>query len=379
MLRILIIIFSILLSLGLFSEKYFPYLKEGVIGVLFIYILVSVKNFTVFKANIKNAFPLFLIFFILLIIGALKPYHLDGESAFNLKFLASILFYIFLSTFFSIYPNLIQTSLVSFGIGAGLLCLLFTFNILGESAYEIRNDRLILLGENPNSLSIRISLGVLFLVWAALENGLKLSKFKRFLLLLPIPFMFNLIIISGSKGSFLLCVGSLSLYVFLLKNVSIKLKRFVLFFASVIVFFAISIFFESALYTRFIESELTSGRSDIWNTALDISSDNIFGVGEVGYKIEIFNSIGKIIDTHNLFIYLLVTGGVLSLLLFLFFLYVLFVRLLRSYVIDRNIINLLIFFSMLFVMSKTGGVLSYLIMWYFLACVNVESFNRKTV
>src|SRR5690606_8278445 len=104
---------------------------------------------------------------------------------------------VFLSTFFSIYPQYVQISLISFGIGAGFLSILFGIGFFGADAYEIRNDRLNLLGENPNSLSVRISLGVLFLVWGSLENGLKLSKFYRFLLLVPIPFMFNLILLSG--------------------------------------------------------------------------------------------------------------------------------------------------------------------------------------
>src|SRR5690606_21019851 len=377
MLRILIISLSILLSLGLFAEKYFPYLKEVTIAGLFLYVLIKKENHFALKEKIKEAFPLFLIFLILLVLGAILPYHLDGESVINFKFLVAIIFFVFLSTFFNIHPKYVQTSLISFGVGTGILSVLFAAGFFGAEAYEIRNDRLFLLGENPNSLSVRVSLGVLFLISGAIENSLKISKIKRILLLVPIPFMFNLILASGSKGSFLLCISSVAIYLFFLKNVSKWVKTFIIFVSIIIFFIALSFFFQSTLYDRFLNSDLTTGRSDIWEKALGIFLDNPMGVGEVGYKIEIYRRIGNIIDTHNLFLYLLVTGGFLSLFAFLYFLYRMFLGTFRKYKNEKNIVNFVIFFSMIFVMSKTGGVLTYLIMWYFFACINNSSVTKK--
>ena len=377
MLRILIIFLSLLLSLGLFAEKYFPFVKESIISILFVYVLVKKENYSELKEKIKDAFPLIFILILFIVLGAFLPYYLDGESVINLKFLIAILFFVILSTFFSTNPQLVQISLIMFGIGAGLLSIFFSFGILGESTYEIRNDRLFLLGENPNSLSVRVSLGILFLISGTIENGLKISKIKRILLLVPVPFMFNLILASGSKGSFLLCISSVAIYLLFLKNVSRWVKTFIIFVSIIIFFIALSFFFQSTLYDRFLNSDLTTGRSDIWEKALGIFFDNPMGVGEVGYKIEIYRRIGKIIDTHNLFLYLLVTGGFLSLFAFLYFLYRMFLGTFRKYKNEKNIVNLVIFFSMIFVMSKTGGVLTYLIMWYFFACINNSSVTKK--
>lgn len=377
MLKILIITLSLLLSLGLFAEKYLPFAKEVVIGILFVYVLVRTKNHSDLKEKIKGAFPLFFIFILFILLGAIFPYHLDGESVLNTKFLVAILFFVILSTFFATNPQLVQVSLIIFGIGAGLLSIFFSFGILGENAYEVRNDRLFLLGENPNSLSVRVSLGVLFLISAAIENGLKVSKIKRIFLLIPIPFMFNLILASGSKGSFLLCIGSVTIYLLFLKNVSKSVKMFIVFVSILIFFIALSFFFQSTLYERFLNSDLTTGRSDIWEKALGIFIDYPMGVGEIGYKVEIYRHLGTIIDTHNLFLYLLVTGGFLSLFAFLYFLYKLFIDNFKKYKKEKNIVFLVIFFSMIFVMSKTGGVLSYLIMWYFFACINNSSVTKK--
>ncbi|AZB28241.1 O-antigen ligase family protein [Chryseobacterium balustinum] len=266
--------------------------------------------------------------------------------------------------------------MISFGIGMGILSILFAFNILGASSFDIRNDRLFFLGENPNSLSVRTSLGILFLVMGVIENGLRLPKFFRFLLAVPIPFMFNLLLASGSKGSFILCILSVVIYILLLKNISKRVKRFVIFSALIISTFVFNIFLNSALYNRFLDANITSGRSDIWESAYDIFVNNPFGVGEIGYKVEINIRQGKIIDTHNLFIYLAVTGGLFALIIFMYFLAVLLIKNIKQYKREKNIIYLIIFFSMVFIMSKTGGVLLYLIMWYFLACIN-GSLNKS--
>src|SRR5690606_4066641 len=276
-------------------------------------------------------------------------------------------------------PRDVAFSLIFFGIGAGLLSILYGLGFFGTEAYEIRNDRLNLLGENPNSLSVRVSLGILFLVWGSVENVLNLNRFFRVILLIPVPFMFNLILASGSKGSFLLCIASIALYILLLKNIS-KYVKFGVIISGVVAFlFALSLFFESSLYERFLTSDFTSGRSDIWDAAMNIFLENPLGIGEVGYKVEILRRLGVIIDTHNLFVYLLVTGGIIALILFLYFMTKIFIKNIRRYKYDKNIIFLLIFFSMVFVMSKTGGVLSYLIMWYFLACINGPSIKRELV
>lgn len=375
--KFLIIILSLLLSLGLFADKYFPLVKEFITGIILVKVLINRRNLSSLIVNLNDLLPLILIFLIFSILGAILPYYLQGESVVNTKFLLAIFFFGSLSVVFKNNPEYIQVSLISFGIGAGILSILFGIGFFGAEAYEIRNDRLDLLGENPNSLSVRVSLGLLFLVWGCVENGLKISLFKRILLIIPIPFMFNLILLSGSRGSFLLCVGSVALYILLLKNVSKVLKNLIIIVGVIMGLITVSLFFQSALYERFISTGLIDSRAEIWESAIEIFKRNPLGVGEIGYKFEIFQKLGVMIDTHNVFIYLLVSGGFISLILFLIFLFRLFIKSYRHFRVKSNIIYLIIYFSMIFVMSKTGGVLSYLIMWYFFACLNGLSLNYK--
>src|SRR5690606_19604153 len=163
MLRILIIMLSLLLSLGQFAEMYLPFFKEAIIGFLIVYVLFTDRSRLILMENIKDAFPLFLIFLIFLFLGAILPYQIKEESVINFKFLSAIFLFIFLSSFFSMRPRDVAFSLIFFGLGAGLLSILYGLGFFGTEAYEIRNDRLNLLGENHNFLIVRFSLGFIFL------------------------------------------------------------------------------------------------------------------------------------------------------------------------------------------------------------------------
>lgn len=373
MARVLIIILSLLLASGLFADKFLPYLKELTIALVVLHTFFSVNFSKILLPKIRSGVPLFSILIILLLLGLFKVYYIEEGSVFNVKFLLSIFLFVFLSAFFEDNKDLIHNSYLYFGVGAAILTMGYYTGLFGDEVYEIRNDRLILLGENPNSLSVRISLGVLFLIAAVIENSLKLSRVIRIALIVPIPFMFGLIVASGSKGSFILCLGSIFIYILFMKNISKRTKNMIKLISLLALIPLLIYLADSSLIERFYSaSSITSGRGEIWKAAIDIFSINPFGVGEIGYKVEIERMLGRVIDTHNLFIYLLVTGGFVSLILFIYYLLNLLKLNIHNYKLAKNIMPLIIFFSMIFVMGKTGGVLTYLVMWYFLATINIK-------
>lgn len=73
------------------------------------------------------------------------------------------------------------------------------------------------------------------------------------------------------------------------------------------------------MYERFNNSDLDGGRLAIWANNLEIFYNNPLGVGEIGYTLESFEHFGMTSDTHNLFLYMLVTGGFIVFILFIFF------------------------------------------------------------
>lgn len=379
MISYLLLLFSFLLSLGAVSDMFLPFVKEGVLVIILVKICLDREYILlVFSNLIQNLFLIGVLLYLFFIDVVFKNYSFhDDVSTFNSKFLFSIIFFVVFSSIFQKEEGLKIKSLFAFALGGVCLSVLYGLGVLGESFYEIRNERLLLFGENPNSLSVRIVLSILFLVWIVVENKLSISLFKRFLLLLPIPFMFNLVLFSGSKGSFLLMFLSILIYLLLQKKIKREFKIaliIVSIIGSVLILMMIK---DSALYERFTSGgSLTTGRVEIWEAAINIFSNNVFGVGELGYKNAILIEMGKEIDTHNLFVYLLVTGGGVCLSFFLVFLFKLLKKCILKFRYERNIIDLVIFISMVFVMSKTGGVLTYLIMWYFLATINYYNYKE---
>jgi O-antigen ligase len=362
-------IFSMLLAIGNLSDLFGSLFLEVVTILVGISILFKKENHRNILKYCEQALPLFLILFILFIASVFYGYTGFDGKAFNFKFLLAILVYVLLSAFFENDMKSMLLALLFFSIGAALLSVLYSFNLLAEGLL-IRNGRLIFLGENPNSLSVRISLSVFILVWLALNNPFHINRFKRLIFLAPTPFMLALIIASGSKGSFVLCLLSVFGLLFISKNITKKIKFVLILIFVISAFLSLDFLLTSNLYLRFLESEFTSGRTDIWVEALEIFYSNPFGVGEDGYFQEIQKLTGTSIDTHNLFVYLLVTGGFISLALFIYFYFTLLKKAVKSYKINREPLFFVIWISMFLVLNKTGGVLTYLVMWFFLAMIN---------
>jgi len=368
MARNLVIFFSFILALGNLVDLFGAGILEILAIIVGFLIIIERKNQKNILKYGKQAFPLFIILVILFFANVFYGYTGIDDQFLNLKFLLAIVIYILLSAFFENDKKGMLLSLLLFSIGTAILSILYFFDLL-QGGLELRKDRLIFLGENPNSLSIRISLGVFLLIWMSLKNIFN-SIFKRILLLIPVPFMIALIVASGSKGSFVLCILSVLMLIFISKNISKKYKYIFISFLFIFLVFSLDFLLKSNLYERFAESELTTGRLDIWKEAMDIFYSNPFGVGENGYKQEIKFRIGESLDTHNVFIYLLVTGGLISLVLFIYFYLKILQKSIISYKISREPVFIIIWISMFIIMSKTGGVLTYLIMWYFLAVIN---------
>jgi len=124
------------------------------------------------------------------------------------------------------------------------------------------------------------------------------------------------------------------------------------------------------LFERFVKSNNVLGvRQDIWANALSIWSEQPFGVGEKGYLDEMVRRYSMTWDTHNLFIYILVTGGIQSLILFFIYILILLKKAYKN-LKDGSTFPFIAFIVILLIAAKTGGVLTYLIMWYYFAVID---------
>ncbi len=370
----IVILFSFFLGFG----KFDPFGTGGLFfDLITFFLMLSIviytdvlKEFGLYK---RTLFLLCSIVLLLFFTGLFYGYVLVDTSVFNFKFLAAIIVFWFFSYVFKKNPKLCLYSIILFSLSCSLIAVLYHFGFLG-SVSEIRNGRLNIFGENPNSISSRMAISFLVLIYIIIENPLSI-KYHRFFLGLALPSLFFFVIETGSRGSFLaLLLGVVIIVLFS------KVSKYVKIILGIIsVFFIIKIFDfvkTTSLFDRLNADDVSGGREEIWSNAFMIFYDFPWGVGEGGYITEMTKRFSSQHDTHNLFIYLLVCGGWLSLLLFLFFMKELFQKVLIN-LRNGNSLLLVVFVFLVFLASKTGGILTYLIMWYFFAVINSFDLNKQ--
>lgn len=370
----LIVLFSFFLGFG----KFDPFGTGGLFfDLITLFLMITIAFYTdvlkeigLYKKILMALCSIVMLFFIT---GLLYGYAYVDVNLFNFKFLSAIIIFWFLSYVFKKNPKLCLYSIILFSLSCSLIAILYNFSFL-NSVSEIRNGRLYIFEENPNSISSRMAIAFVVLTYIIIENPLNL-KFYRFFLGLALPSLFLFVVETGSRGSFMALFLGVGLIVFF-SNVN----KYIKFFLGIVSAFLLKKIFDfiqtTSLFDRLNADDFSGGREEIWTNALGIFYDFPWGVGEGGYITEMTIRFSSQHDTHNLFIYLLVCGGWISLLLFLFFLKELFQKVLIN-LKNGNSLLLIIFVFLVFLASKTGGVITYLIMWYFFAVINSFDVMKK--
>jgi hypothetical protein len=369
------LLFSFFLGFG----KFDPFGTGGLLfDLITILLIVSISFFTDVIQEIglykKTILVLCSIVLLLFIAGLFYGYAYVDTNLFNVKFLAAIIIFWFFSYVFKESPELCLYSIILFSLCCSFIAVLYHFGFL-SSVSEIRNGRLIMFGENSNSISSRMAIAFVVITYIIVENPLNL-KYYRFFLGFGLPSLFLFVVETASRGSFLALLLGVGVIVFF-SNLS-KFVKILLGIASGLLVVKVFDYSKATkLFDRLNAADVSGGREEIWTRALGIFIDFPWGVGEGGYVTEMTKRFSSQHDTHNLFIYLLVCGGWMSLLLFLFFLKGLFHKVLTN-LKKENSLLLVIFVFLIFLASKTGGVLTYLIMWYFFAVINSFDTIKKT-
>lgn len=372
-LNITIIIFSILLSLGkldpIFSVES-PIKSVDIFFIIFCCFFYLLR----FEDFIKSIFSkeflcLFSIFIFFIFAQILYGYSDLIKPLFNLKFLLCSIFFVLLVEYFKKSTSMIHYCLLSFSLSSFLYTIFILF--LFPDSYQIIKGQMVVFDENPNSTSSRLTIALLYIIYFCIQNPLKWDK-KRFLLIIALPSLFAMIVMSGSRGSLLATlIGSYLIFIFSNTQKSYKsILTTLSIFLSIFLFnYLLSSDDLANRWEKALEGD-TAGRTDIWEAVFRIVYNNPLGVGETGYVENIIKLYGSYIDTHNIFLYILVCGGILSLIIFLIFLFNIFLNCLRCYSIDKEILPLIFLLIMLFIAAKTGGVITFLLFWFILAIIS---------
>lgn len=281
----------------------------------------------------------------------------------------------------------IKTLMLAFVISIVLMNILLTLDIGLGQEYVEGISRLTFFGNNPNILGLFAGLAIVFSLYFILNPHKAFGK-KGFLLLLALPTYINLLLLSASRGA--LITTGFSIVLMFLMNKTTPFKRILQVGLLVI---AASYFMEKLLeselmykrMTQFIEEENTAGRVDIWEDVIEIAEKRpLIGFGATGYESEMVKKYGVYKDTHNLFLYILVTTGIVGLTIFLYFLYPHFRLAVQDYK-NGNVFKIVILVFYLTTVIKAGGVINNKLMWFLLALVIgtelmvSQNNNRKSI
>ena len=351
-----------------------------------IYFLISLldikRSFRLFKIR-KFLIPLFILWLWLSVQALINYSGNTSFAVFDTTFLMGI--FLFWLIFNDLVNEVISLNKVLLAMVASmfLVSVLIPLGIGIEiSREDLGGTRIGFFGMNPNNMGTFANIA-LVIVLAMILNPSHYFKKKTYLFVLIIPNLLSLIGLSGSRSAiFIAGVSIITSALFLKKKFALKL--FVILLASILAFFSISEIMKTEVMEKRIEKTLDSGevgeREIIWKKALEIFGDKpLFGWGKIGYEEQMIFRYGQYMDTHNIFLYVLVCGGMIGLVLYLYFLQLVVKSIRINYKLSSTIIMPLIFLIYLFNVSKSGGVIGSKYMWVLLAVLAASQYlvNKK--
>lgn len=227
----------------------------------------------------------------------------------------------------------------------------------GINASESLDGRISIDEINSNILAIYAAVSITAIVYF-------IRKWKskwRYLLLALVPLCLYSLTNSGSKGGFIsLLIGIIALFLFDKKR-GLKKVWLLIVGMGMTALFAVIMYSTPVMQARmdvFLEDRTDVSREKIWEKAYEIFEENpIAGVGMIGYQTEMIKKYGAIRDTHNVYLYVLVIGGVIGLVLLLIFLFNSFIYIYKNTPYIDNQLAIALFLIIMFNWYKGGSML----------------------
>lgn len=364
---IVLYLLSIALALGTINPFAFNEVNELQVESNMMPVLAVVFSFIVifrygFKALPTNIILFSLLFFIGCLIGDSFYDFQFVDFRFLAKLLVVLITFSCLIVYFSSNPEKIKDSLTIYSISC-VAILLIVYSFGNESILQIEKGRLIIYGENANSTSSRLLFAALFFMYDIINN--KRRVIWRVLEIFAFILLTLYIVQSGSRGSLVsLVLGIVVMVSFLRMKIGRKIIIITIGAAFVLTVFPILKQDENiSIFDRFEELESGNVRSVLMANAIDIYEDYpFFGVGANGYQKEKERRGYSPLDSHCIVTSIMAIGGTFALLSFIGLWLTLFHATFKNR--KDNILPMIINLCITFIALKTGGVITFVFMWY---------------
>jgi O-antigen ligase len=340
----------------------------------FIYIFTIIPQWTHFfaiKKIVHFLVPLWLFFGLLSVMNVIySHYDVNGRISFldYFSILQNLFLFWILINQERKKPMILEKCMLCFAFGAALEAGLFQAGIGVEEV----GGRMDCLGDGPNGMGLKMTIGMSIFVMAVLQDRLKLGKW-RYLLLVPLPFMMQLVVMSASRVA--LVAFGLALVtvvvVFKTKRVLVKIGLLGL---GAIAAFAVwqSVVADEAFSTRLLSSVYDydlSGRDAIWEDLLPLVVKRpFFGSGETGYLQFADEAFGGFTSPHNVLLEVVCYTGIVGLGLYLWFLWWIFQSGWQSYKAEGLLLPLVLCVPVMGCILS-GQVLTWKLVWCILAYI----------
>ena len=382
-LRIIMALFSTLLMV-IFCFFYILIKKKFKISAIYlILILIFISQIIGLYYNENKDFSLAHSFLALLAIGTVALFILCEQidiKGITKYFFWILIFFLTIAFILNVYPKINDLKYFDF-----------------QSAFAGREANMFSLS-NPRATGLSRSLSIINLFFILVFLNLKKNYTKNFMVIL-ITAISVIIIFFQSRGTLLCYFTSLAILIFFLQNSksNFKLKKFlILTLLPLILYFSINTYINKIILSNKdikinnrILIKNTSGRTEIWSYSLkNYNYKKIFGYGPQGdrFILKDNTSIKKKYgdNSSNIFIYTLLSGGIISIILLILFFYEIlkiFIKNKKLLFFNKNSIYLnfsilcLIFFSIRSLFENSFGLFS---IDFLIVCLSVFFINNYT-
>ena len=277
-------------------------------------------------------------------------------------------------------PGVIEKSIYPLVLGTAASSVFYLLAV----GIEYEGGRLSLFGDNQNTIGMRMAISIVCIIYLLFMSEKRISM-NRVIMILPITSMLPLMLETGSRVafiSFILMIIVLLVLYFIAKPI----KRFIplLFISAFGAYFAIPFFLSHDLIIdRLLAS--TEGdlslRDDIWRSYIPYIWENpIIGYGYSGFEEIAIRVFGMLRSPHNVIIEIMLYGGIIGLLAFIYFLFQALYSGLRNYLLNKKSLGLVLMIAY-FGQFISGQVLVTKVMWFILAfnCTLLLYKNRSKI
>ncbi|THD66797.1 O-antigen ligase domain-containing protein [Robertkochia marina] len=358
----------------------------GFSGISFTYIatilyIVSWVPFAskIFKISYFRQFLIPLVLYVLVGILSTAMNSLYANELLDLvhqRMLQLIILMFLVAAHLILNPSLIPKVLVIFVMSIFAMYLLF----LAGQGISYFNGRILIFGENPNLIGTKAALA--FIIALGFITNKQQSKSIKILLIGTLLPLLHLTILSASRGALL----SLLLGVILL-TISLKTQLW-----KKMILIAFGMVFVTGLFIYILETNPVfryrilstvehgdTGRNEIWEGAIQAIKNNLFfGVGLPADKLTMFLHGAGFRDPHNVFLWVLLTTGVVGTFFFVWFIFRIGLYLIRYSRSERFAVYFLIYTTVLLNMSKQGGAIGKILFWFLFGVLISGIYALKT-